>query len=334
MSVQITVLGLNAVGQSIGLALGPSKSQITRVGSDASGEVMRQAQKSGAFDKVLVNLPEAVRQADAVILCLPLDEMRKTMEAIRLDLKPGVVVLDTSPVPLRTAGWAGELLPPQNCYFLSFTPAVNPAYLHAGADGQPEPHADYFQDAVVFISHPQGIDPSAIEFGDNLARLLGATPVFSEAHEVEGLLALTRWLPLLASAAVLGAAAGQPGWKEARKLAGPEFALAGLGLGALPNDAEAAEALAEARENALRMVDLLRGELDELRTLLETRDDEALAARMKELRRMRSDWIGRRARANWDEERDRRPPLPTMGDVLGRLVGIKPRGERGQDKSR
>jgi prephenate dehydrogenase len=137
MAVQITILGLGTLGVSMGLALAPAKDQVTRVGSDASNDAMRQAQKIGAFDRTTINLPDAVRQADAVVLCLPLGELRKTMEGIRQDLKPGVVVLDTSPVPVLTTAWAQELFPTQNCYFVSFTPAVNPAYLFEGPEPRP-----------------------------------------------------------------------------------------------------------------------------------------------------------------------------------------------------
>jgi prephenate dehydrogenase len=329
MSVQITVLGLNTLGQSIGLALAPVKDRILRVGSDASNEVMRQAQKNGAFEKTIHNLPEAVRDADAVIFCTPLDELRKTMDAIRQDLKPGVVVLDTSLIPAQSTAWAQELLPAQNCYFLSFTPAINPAYLLQGA-GEAAPHTDYFKNASIFLTHPQGIDPSAIEFGDNLARLLGGSPVFADVQEIEGLLAMTRWLPFLAAAAAHKAALGQPGWNEARKLAGPEYARLGQALADFSTDGEAGLGLLEASGNALRMIDLLKTELDELRALITAQDSAALDARIKELRRGNETWLRRRRQADWSDDRDNRPPAPSMGDVLGRLVGIKPRGERKQ----
>jgi prephenate dehydrogenase len=337
MAVQITILGLGPLGVSMGLALAPAKDQVTRLGSDASTDAMRQAQKNGAFDRTTINLPEAVRQADAVVLCLPLGELRKTMEGIRQDLKPGVVVLDTSPVPLQTTAWAQELFPTQNCYFLSFTPAVNPAYLFEGAGVEAAPHADYFKGGAIFIAHPQGIDPSAIEFSENLARLLGGSPVFSEAHEVEGLLALTRWLPLLSSAAVQGVAVAQPGWKEARRLAGADYAFAGLSLDACQGDAEPGLGLLKSKENSLRMLDLLSGELDALRALIAADQVDAFNQRLDQVRRGRETWLRQRQQANWEEESQKRPALPNIGESLGRLVGIRPRSERpdrGERKTR
>lgn len=324
MPVQITILGLGPLGASIGLALAAAKGQITRVGSDISGDVMRLAQKNGAIDQTVYNLPDAVRQADGVVLCLPLDELRKTMEAIRLDLKPGVVVLDTSPAPRLSSAWATELFPAENCYFLSFTPAHSPAGL---LEPQPAARADWFQNAAVYIAHSQGIDPSAIEFSDNFARLIGASPVFSDVNEVEGLLALGEWMPLL-SAAALSAAARQPGWKEARRLAGAGFALSGQPLDACTHGAQPALGLVSSREDALRVVDLLSGELAELRELIAAGDEAALAARLEQSRAARAAWFSQRRQAKWEDEDDKRPPSPTFGDTLGRLIGLKPRSER------
>jgi prephenate dehydrogenase len=292
---------------------------------------MRQAQKLGAVDQTIFNLPEAVRQADAVVLCLPLDELRKTMETIRQDLKPGVVVLDMSAAPLLSSTWAVELFPEQNCYFLSFTPAVNPAYLAEGAEGEAAAHADWFHNANIYIAHPQGIDGSAIEFSDNFARLLGGTPIFSEVHEVEGLLALSRWLPVLSAAAVQ-AAAREPGWIEARRLAGPDFAFAGLALGAFPHDADAGLGLLGAKENTLRMIDLMTGELAELRSLIAEEKKDELSARLGQARSARATWLRQRRQSKWEDESEKRPPLPTFGDTLGRLVGLKPRNDRTERK--
>ncbi len=62
--VTITILGLGQIGTSIGLALGDSKDQVIRIGNDKEPDAWHIAQKLGAVDKVLVNLPDAVENAD------------------------------------------------------------------------------------------------------------------------------------------------------------------------------------------------------------------------------------------------------------------------------
>ncbi len=98
MAIQITIIGLGQIGGSIGLALAGQKAALKRVGHDKKVDVERAAQSKGAVDEVKHNLPSAVRDADLVLLCLPVSQVRETLEFIAPDLKEGAVVMDTSPV--------------------------------------------------------------------------------------------------------------------------------------------------------------------------------------------------------------------------------------------
>ena len=111
MTIQITVLGLGQVAVSLGLALAEHKNKVLRVGNDRSSEAMRTVSKLGAFDQLTYNLPAAVEKADAVILAVPVDEIRKSLEEFAQDLKPGAVVINTAPLTLKVMKWAEELLP-------------------------------------------------------------------------------------------------------------------------------------------------------------------------------------------------------------------------------
>ena len=92
MTVQITIVGLGQLGASVGLALGSRQDDIHRVGHDKNSEAAKAAQKKGAVDDVKNNLPAAVREADIVLLSLPIDEIRATLEVIAPDLREGAVV--------------------------------------------------------------------------------------------------------------------------------------------------------------------------------------------------------------------------------------------------
>jgi hypothetical protein len=65
------------------------------VGHDKSPEIAKKAQQKGAVDDVKFNLPAAVREANIVLLSLPVNEIRATLEVIAPDLPEGVVVMDT-----------------------------------------------------------------------------------------------------------------------------------------------------------------------------------------------------------------------------------------------
>ncbi len=84
MTIQITIIGLGQIGTSIGLCLSGDKN-FRRVGHDRELEFARTAEKMGALDKVDLNLPHSVRDADIVILSIPVDQIQETLEYITQD---------------------------------------------------------------------------------------------------------------------------------------------------------------------------------------------------------------------------------------------------------
>jgi prephenate dehydrogenase len=328
MSVQITILGLDRVGVSLGLALASAKDQLTRVGSDARMEVGKAAVKLKAIDRAVFSLPEAVSSADAVVLAIPVEEMRLTLEAIAASLKPGVVVLDTSPAPSQFLAWAKELFPSEEHYPLTFTPSLNPAYLFDTDYSLNGAHADLFQNSSIFISNPIGVDASAIQFAENMARLIGATPVFSDTAEVDGLVSKARLLPELLSAALVGATMGKPGWLEARKLAGGDYAQATQALLGLEGSKSPGQLAMTNRAGALSGIDVLVEELQDLRDMIAAGEGEKLDNRLNQARAQRETWLGQRLAAKWESAKEKGPALPTIGDTLGKLIGLRPRGQR------
>jgi prephenate dehydrogenase len=324
MTVQITILGLGQLGTSIGLALAKSKDQVTRLGNDREPEIARQAQKQGAVDKVVFNLPAAVEAADVVVLAVPFDEVYDTLKAIAQDLKPGVVVLDTSPAAQQSMSWSKELMPDSDRYFLTLTPALAARCLLDSEQESAVGRADAFQDSLMAFTSAPGTDESAITLTENFIRLVGASPMISDPLEVDGLVSATRLLPELLATSLVNAELAQPGWSEARKLAGRPYAL----VGQIMEEAGSARALAQAalanRENVLRLLDALSLEIRELRAELEISDAALVEARLEKAHKGHKAWWEKRLSAKWDAN-EKAPGMPTAGEVFGRLFGIRPR---------
>ena len=137
MTVQVTIIGLGQIGTSIGLALAEHTDLVRRIGHDKDHSVARAAEKLGALDEVKINLPDSVREADIVLLSLPVSEIRETLEVIAQDLKEGAVVMDTAPVKGSVTQWAKELLPSER-FYVSLVPVINPEYLHEAEGHQEE----------------------------------------------------------------------------------------------------------------------------------------------------------------------------------------------------
>lgn len=328
MTIQITILGLNQIGVSIGLALGKIKDQVTRIGNDREHSIARQAEKMGAIDKIVVNLPSAVRNADVVIMALPVDEIRETIEVIAPDLKPGCVLIDTSPVQGAVAAWAKELLPGEDRYFVSMTPSFNPLYLLEVGDGIEQAHEDLFAKSMMIITSPSGTDESALVLASNLTATLGATPLFSDITEADSLLAYSHILPELLTAALVNVTTEQPGWREARKLAGPTYAITTQAVAQMNETKEFGKTALLNTANVTRMLDQVINELQQLRQAIEEKDVELLHDRIEHARLARQEWLAQRHHADWEPRSNQGVSMPTGGEVIGRLFGIRPRKDK------
>lgn len=322
MTIQITILGLGQVGASLGLALASQKEKIYRVGNDLEPNIAKAASRLGAVDKVVYNLPSAVEKADVVIFALPVDEIYTTLKTIAPDLKPGAVVFDMSPLQLKKLEWAQELLPAER-YFVSLTPIINAAYLEESPSQGGDPHADLFKDNLMIITHSSGVDPDAIKLAADLTNLLGADPFFCDPLEADGLLAASHMLPRLVSAALANAVIGQPGWSEGRKLAGRPFSLATSPLAELDERKLFGQTALLNRENVLRVLDNFSAELHLLRQAIAEEDEKTLAERLELAQELRLRWWAQRKTRNYEDAKEN--PLPTAGEMLGGLIGLRGR---------
>lgn len=319
MTVQLTVIGLNQIGVSIGLALKAGEHPIARVGSDADILAEQKALKSGAFEKVIHNLPAAVENADIVILCLPVDEVRKTLEAIGTALKPGAVVLDTSALKTAVMDWADGVLP-EDRHLLAFTPTLSPDFLEERGLGLENASPDLFKKSVFLIGASAKTHPDAVKLAADFSTLLGAKPYFSDLVEAEGLTALVHHLPQISAVAFFHAIESQPGWREARKIGGRTLVNALSPLDNLDEHNEFGQALLLNAENSVRAIDSLVAELKKMREMVAGQDAEALKTYMESAVEGRILWVKKRQTHDW--EHMPRPELPTTGQWLGKLVGL------------
>ena len=313
MTAQITIIGLGKIGASIGLALGKHTDLLTRTGNDIDNSVARQAHKLGAVDKIQVNLPAAVEKADIILLALPADQIRATLEVIAQDVKENAVVMDTSPCKGKVNEWVRELLPDHR-HYIGLAPVLNPAYLDQPAGGIEAARADLFEKGLVAITG----DGEAIKLAADFIALLGAVPLFTDLAELDGFLAAVHTLPKLAAAALTNALIQAPGWADRRKLAGNMFA-ASTALAADGGAALYEEALAN-RENILHVLDNLIAELAVFRYELDEKN-VALKSHFESAVHSREQWLKERRSGNWLTAEMRTPEMPRFRDHLKQMVG-------------
>lgn len=301
MTVQITIIGLGQLGASVGLALGKRRSDIHRVGHDKNHGTAKQAQKMGAVDSVKINLPAAVRKADIVLLSLPVNEIRDTLEVIAPDLSTDAVVMDTAPVQTSVAEWAQEILP-ESCHYVGLVPAINPKYLHRVELGLDAAEEDLFEDGVVVVGPLPGVPEEAVKVATDFIETLGAMPLFADMAETDGLMASTHIVPQLAAAGLLNAVVDQPGWVEGRKLAGRPFAALTSALVYQDEIESLSVAALLNRDNVTRVLDVVIGSLQGLRDDIANENREDVFKRLDMAFEGRDRWLMERIRGDWTSE--------------------------------
>jgi prephenate dehydrogenase len=319
MTVKISLIGLGQIGASIGLALANHKDQVTTLGYDLSHGLAQRALELGAVEKIERSLPLAVKEADVVLLALPIDQVYEALQLMAGDLRDEVVVMDTAPVKMAVAAWVKELLPPRR-HYVGLTPALNPAVLDDNETGLSAARADLFQKGLVAVSVPSGTAEEAVQLAASFVTLLGAHPFFVDLAEVDGIMALAGLLPELVAAALAESAIGQPGWADIRKLAGRSFA-AGTRVLDLEEPATLAETAIQNRANAVRVLDDTIAVLGSLRDEIAAGDRKKLEARLTHIQEERSRWYEQRAKGDWLSDELAGMEIPSARDVLGQQLG-------------
>jgi prephenate dehydrogenase len=323
MAVQIALIGLGQIGASVGLALSNHKELVVRTGLDKDPAVARRAKQIGAIDRAESNLFACVEAADLVLLTLPMDQIQETLEFIGPALREGAVVMDTAPVREVVGNWVKEFLP-SGRHYVGLTPIINPAYLHSIDAGIEAAHADLFQHGMIAIVSRPDTNPEAIKLAADLTRLLGAAPLFADFAEMDGFMAATHLLPQLLSAALINATADQPGWRDARKVAGRAYAEVSGPIAQAGSPASLASTAIYNGENALRVLDSLIAALQSIHQDIQSRDNEKLQERLERAKTNQETWWEQRQAGDWlSLEVRTNSELPKASDVFGNLLGFR-----------
>jgi prephenate dehydrogenase len=322
MTIQITIIGTGQIGTSIGLALAEHKDMFMRVGHDKDIRIANRAKDKGAFDKADINLPNSVADAAIVIMAIPLDQIHETLKIIATDLKEEAVLMDTAPVKSDVMKWVKELLPPKR-YYVGLAPAINPAYLNSFDSGVEAAHPDLFKDGMMAILSPQGVPADAIKLATDFSHMLGAEHLFMDPAELDSMMAATHLLPQLLAAMLVNTTVDQPGWYEARKLAGRPYAAATSAMGQLTEASSLSSQAISAQEHLVRWIDILMENLYTLRQQVSAGEADKLLQELTRARVGREKWIKERTNANWAAtETAPNVAMPTSKEVFSRMFSF------------
>ncbi len=216
---RIAIVGLGLIGGSMGLALKRAGQEGPElVGYARRPETAERARRLGAIDRAESSLAAAVDGANLVMLAVPIMSTKEILSQIAPNLAAGAVVTDVASTKLQVMHWAEEALP-QSVSFVGGHPMAGKEL-----SGIEVAEAGLFQGCTYCIVPGRGASDGAIQGIVDLARGVGARPLFLTAGEHDYFAAGTSHLPLVLASALVMATARSPRWSKMADLAATGYA--------------------------------------------------------------------------------------------------------------
>ncbi|MBX3065406.1 MAG: prephenate dehydrogenase/arogenate dehydrogenase family protein [Anaerolineae bacterium] len=326
--VNVTIIGLGKVGASMGLALkalnkqAGAEHQFTIVGHDGTPSLLDQAQKIGAVDRTERNLANSVEKADLVFIDLPFHQVETALMQIADSLKAGAVVIDASPLKMPPIQWAKKHFRRASSggaetYLVGVRPLFNPALVGDHRDDVEAASADLFSGGVMVIAPAADCPEEAVQLVADLCAMLGIKAHFADPAELDGIAAAMESLPLLLQLALFRGLNKSKSWDDLRWLGNTAFFLGTYQIGQA--DAEAmGKLLHQSREPLLRRLDEAMDVMRELREVLESGDELAIAEAFDE---------ASNAYAKWDKARHNNDWVQLPDEGISEVAGARPLGK-------
>jgi cyclohexadieny/prephenate dehydrogenase len=197
---RIALIGFGLIGGSIARAAraqGLAKEIVTTARSAAT---RARVMELGVVDRVVETNVEAVRDADLVILCIPVGACGPVAAEIAPHLKAGVIVSDVGSVK---ASVVKDMAPhlPASAHFV-------PAHPVAGTEnsGPDSGFAELFNNRWCILTPPEGTDANATDKLRAFWAALGAKVEIMTPEHHDLVLAITSHLPHLIAYTIVGTA--------------------------------------------------------------------------------------------------------------------------------
>lgn len=197
---RVALIGLGLIASSMFWAMKRGGLAGTVTGYARSGETRDTARRIGLCDLVCDSAAEAVRDADLVVLCVPVGAMGDVAAEIAPHLKPGATLSDVGSVKRDVINSVGPHLP-ENVFFI-------PAHPVAGTEhsGPESGFAELFDYRWTLIVPTEGTPDAPIQALCDLWRGMGAHVETMDADHHDLVLAVTSHAPHLIAYTMVGVA--------------------------------------------------------------------------------------------------------------------------------
>ena len=196
---RVAIIGLGLIGGSIGLAVREMLPGVATTGWDADAAVRRRAAERGLAGTICETAGDAVREAELVILCVPVGAMNAAAGAIAADLIPGTIVSDVGSSKRRVGEALARTLPEA---------VVIPAHPVAGTEnsGPDAGFPELFRHRWCIVTPGDTAPPAAVDALTQFWEGLGATVEIMDPAHHDLVLAVTSHIPHLIAYTIVGTA--------------------------------------------------------------------------------------------------------------------------------
>ncbi|MDE2332172.1 MAG: prephenate/arogenate dehydrogenase family protein [Bradyrhizobium sp.] len=197
---KVALIGFGLIGGSIARAARAQGLAGEIVTTARSAKTRARVAELGIVDRVAETNAEAVRDADLVILCIPVGACGPVAREIAPHLKAGAIVSDVGSVKGAVVRDMAPHLP-ASAHFVPAHPVAGTE--HSGPDSG---FAELFINRWCILTPPQGTDPSAVDRLRAFWARLGARVEIMTPDHHDMVLAITSHLPHLIAYTIVGTA--------------------------------------------------------------------------------------------------------------------------------
>jgi len=281
---KLVVFGVGLIGGSFALALKKNRAVAHVVGVGRSRANLLAARRLGVIDEIATDAAVAVKDADLVLLAVPLGQTRAVLAQIAPHLALHTVVSDAGSTKRDVIDSARRQL---GAAFARFVPA----HPIAGTEksGAQAAFAELFVERNLIVTPERETSARALKLVTTAWKLAGMRVLTMDAAEHDRVFALVSHLPHLLSFTAVGNIAGYP---DAAKL----FAQTGGGFRDLTRIAGSSPEMwrdicIANRDAILDALDGYLSDLEAVRGMVEASDGAALQLKFSTARGARAKWL-------------------------------------------